>query len=102
MRLAVSLILKNEIGNHLMVRCFCKGLVVLKPLRPRYDYVWDPALVIKTGLYLSIRFMQLITKKLVLLFVLGMGQQILTLLKVSHISIGKSDNSYSRSNKNLE
>ncbi|KYQ53452.1 hypothetical protein ALC60_07411 [Trachymyrmex zeteki] len=48
-RSAVSLITHSGIGNHALITRFCKGVSVLNPPRPRYDYVWDPALVIDRG-----------------------------------------------------
>lgn len=90
MRSAISLISHNEIGNHPVIRRFCKGVAVLKPPRPRYDYVWDPAPVIaKLALiypYDSIG-MSVITRKLVLLLALGTGQRAQTLasLRTSQI-----------------
>lgn len=45
-RSAISLISTTGIGNHPLVKRFCKGVSVLKPQRPHYDFVWDPAPVI--------------------------------------------------------
>lgn len=81
-RSAISLVSQNEIGNHPMVRRFCKGVAALKPPRPRYDYVWDPAPVIAKLAtiypYDSVN-LKTITKKLVLLLALGTGQRAQTL-----------------------
>jgi len=92
MRSAISLISHNEIGNHPMVRRFCKGVAALKPPRPRYDYVWDPAPVITklASVYPYERVsLKAITKKLVLLLVLGTGHRAQTLcsLRLSQISL---------------
>lgn len=94
MRSAVSLISQNEIGNHPIVRRFCKGVAAMKPPRPRYDYVWDPAPVIAklASIYpYDSCGLNIITKKLALLLALGTGQRVqtLTLLKISHISISE-------------
>lgn len=92
MRSAISLISHNEIGKDPMVRRFCKGVSVLKPPRPRYDYVWDPAPVIaklsSVYPYDSVA-LDVITKKLVLLLALGTGHRIQTLasLRISQISL---------------
>jgi len=94
MKSAVSLISNNEIGNHPLVKRFCKGFAVLKPPRPRYDYVWDPAPVIAVlaSIYpyesLSLEF---ITRKLVLL-ALGSGHRAQTLssIKLSQISLNEN------------
>nr|XP_012214762.1 PREDICTED: uncharacterized protein LOC105667509 [Linepithema humile] len=92
MRSAVSLISNNEIGNHPMVRRFCKGVAVLKPPRPRYDYVWDPAPVLsKLALiypYESLS-LEIITKKLALLLALGSGHRAQTFasIRLSQVSL---------------
>ncbi|XP_067204231.1 uncharacterized protein [Linepithema humile] len=92
MRSAVSLISNNEIGNHPMVRRFCKGVAVLKPPRPRYDYVWDPAPVLsKLALiypYESLS-LEIITKKLALLIALGSGHRAQTFasIRLSQVSL---------------
>nr|XP_012232431.1 PREDICTED: uncharacterized protein LOC105678035 [Linepithema humile] len=45
-RSAISLISTNEVGSHPLVKRFFRGVAALKPQRPRYDYVWDPAPVL--------------------------------------------------------
>lgn len=90
MRSAISLISATGIGNHPLIKRFCKGVSVLKPQAPRYDHIWDPAPVIDK---LSAIFphdavpLPTITKKLVLLLALGSGQraQSLTAIKISHL-----------------
>lgn len=95
MRSAISLISQNEIGKHPIVRRFCKGVAVLKPPRPRYDYVWDPAPVIaKLSAFYPYDSLDLktLTKKLVILLALAMGQRVQTLasIKIPHISLSES------------
>ncbi|XP_011858134.1 PREDICTED: uncharacterized protein LOC105555705 [Vollenhovia emeryi] len=92
MRSAISLISQNEIGQHPTIRHFCKGFATLKPPRPRYDYVWDPAPVIAklSSIYPYDSFtLIVITKKLVLLLALATGQRAQTLasLRLSQISV---------------
>lgn len=94
MRSAISLISQNEIGNHPMIRRFCKGVAVLKPPRPRYDFIWDPAPVIRklAAIYpYTSTSLDVITKKLVLLLALGTGHrsQTLSLIRISQISLGE-------------
>lgn len=91
-RSAISLISQNEIGNHPMVKRFLKGVSVLKPPRPRYDFVWDPAPVIsKLSVIYPYEGVSLkdITKKLILLLALATGHraQTLSLLRTSQISL---------------
>jgi hypothetical protein len=95
MRSAVSLISNNEIGNHPMVRRFCKGVAVLKPPCPRYDYVWDPApvLAVLASIYpYESLSLEVITRKLVLLLALGSGQRVQTLssIRLSQISLNEN------------
>jgi len=92
-RSAISLITHNSIGNHALINRFCKGAGVLKPPRPRYDFVWDPAPVLaKLGTLFPYDSLPLetITKKMVLLLALATGQraQTLALFKLSQISMG--------------
>ena len=92
-RSAISLITHNEIGNHALVKRFCKGVGVLKPPRPRYDLVWDPAPVLdKLATLFPYDSLSLdtVTKKLILLLALGTGQRVQTLasFRLSQIFIG--------------
>lgn len=92
---AVSLISNNEIhGNHPLVRRFCKGITMLKLPRPRYDYVWDPALVLsKLTLIYSYEplLLETITKKLALLLASGSGRRVQTFaaIRLSQVSLNK-------------
>ncbi|XP_011859632.1 PREDICTED: uncharacterized protein LOC105557096 [Vollenhovia emeryi] len=94
-RSAISLISQNEIGNHPMIKRFCKGVSVLRPPRPRYNFVWDPAPVIAKlpSIYpyegVSLKD---ITKKLILLLALATGHraQTLSLLRISQISLDEN------------
>jgi integrase len=90
-RSAVSLISNNTIGDDPLIRRFCKGASVLKPPKPRYDYIWDPApVILKLGSLFPHEDLSLekITKKLVLLLALGSGQRCQTLasLRIPFIS----------------
>lgn len=91
-RSAVSLISNNEIGSHPLIKRFCRGVGILRPPKPRYEYIWDPAPVIsKLGLLYPHESLSLekVTKKLVLLLALATGQRTQTLaaLKLSQISL---------------
>jgi len=93
-RSAISLISDNGIGNHPMIKRFCKGASNLKPQKPKYDFIWDPAPVISTLAtvypYDSLP-VEVITKKLVLLLALGSGQRAQTLaaIRIPYISISR-------------
>lgn len=91
-RSAVSLLMGNEIGNHALVKRFCKGVGALKPPRPRYDFVWDPAPVLtKLAACYPHESLSLetVTKKLVLLLALATGQRVQTLsaFRISEITL---------------
>ncbi|XP_077277629.1 uncharacterized protein LOC143905862 [Temnothorax americanus] len=91
-RSAISLLSCNTIGEDPLIKRFCKGASVLKPPRPRYDHIWDPAPVIsKLGTFFPHEDLSLerVTKKLALLLALGSGQRCQTLaaLRRSQISI---------------
>lgn len=91
-RSAVSLLTRNSIGADSLMKRFCKGVSVLKPQRPRYDFIWDPAPIIaelrKLFPYESLPMDKLV-KKLVLLLALASGQRCQTIaaVRVSQISM---------------
>jgi len=75
-RSAVSLITQNEIGIHPLIKRFCKGVGNLKPPRPRYNYIWDPAGDYETldsvSIYDSFS-LEVVSKKFAFLLALGTG-----------------------------
>lgn len=94
MRSAISLISQNEIGNHSMIRRFCKGIAALKPPRAHYEFIWDPAPVITklASIYpYDSSILEVLTKKLMLLLALASGHhaQTLSLIRISQISLGQ-------------
>jgi len=94
-RSAVSLISSVELGSHPLVKRFCKGVSVLKPQRPRYDFIWDPSPVINhlSSLYphdsLSL---DKISRKLVTLLALTTAQRMQTLaaIQLSNVFLSES------------
>ncbi|XP_077270185.1 uncharacterized protein LOC143901633 [Temnothorax americanus] len=94
-RSAISLISANKIGDHPLVRRFCKGAGILKPPHPKYDFIWDPTPVIsKLGSWFPHQDLSLdtLTRKLVLKLALCSGQRCQTLaaIKVSQISLTRN------------
>nr|XP_012236001.1 PREDICTED: uncharacterized protein LOC105680119 [Linepithema humile] len=93
-RSAISLLSQDEIGAHPLVKRFCKGVAALKPQRPRYDYMWDPAPVIShlASLYphedLSL---EAISLKLVTLLALTTAQRLQTLAAIQLPNVSFSD-----------
>ena len=49
-RSAISLININKVGEDENIKRYCKGVSVLKPQKPKYNYTWDPKTVLN---YLS-------------------------------------------------
>lgn len=85
-RAALSLILTIDIGKDPSIKRFFKGVANLKPQRPRYEYTWDPQVVIE---FLKTQFphdqltLEDHTKKLLMLMALITSQRMQTLAKIS-------------------
>lgn len=47
MRSAISLISDSGIGKHPLVKRFCKEASINKQQKSRYDFTWDPALLLR-------------------------------------------------------
>lgn len=45
-RSALALILSSELGSNEKIKRFFKGVQNLRPTAPRYDYIWDPSIVL--------------------------------------------------------
>ena len=94
-RSALSLINFNGLGNDADIKRFCKGVSVMKPSRPKYNYTWDPITVIK---YLASYYpnselsLEKLTKKLVTLLALITAQRVqtLSLIKIKNIKFTDS------------
>ncbi|XP_039310369.1 uncharacterized protein LOC105203938 [Solenopsis invicta] len=93
-RSAISLISLNEVGSHPLVKRFCKGVAVLKPQRPRYDFVWDPSPVLdhlaSLHPYESLS-LEILSKKLATLFALTTAQRMQTLAAIQLSNITLTD-----------
>jgi len=74
-RSAISLISDSSIGNHSVIKHFYKGVSILKSQKPRYDFIWDLALVISklASVYPYDSLPLEIIRKLILLLALGSG-----------------------------
>ncbi|XP_028166848.1 uncharacterized protein LOC114357436 isoform X2 [Ostrinia furnacalis] len=90
-RSAISLISSNKIGQNDTIKRFFKGVFKLRPSFPRYNFTWNPNVVLN---YVETLFpnesisLQDLTKKLVILLALATGQRIQT------ISLIKTKNIY--------
>lgn len=93
-RSVISLISLEEMGSHPLIKRFCKGVSVLKPQRPRYNFTWDPSPVIArlTALYphedLSL---EMVSRKLATLLALTTAQRMQTLAAISISNITFAD-----------
>jgi len=90
----ISLISHDEIGNHPLIKRFCRGVAVIISSQPSYDYVWDSVLIISklTSIFpYETISLKIITKKLVLLLALGTGHRAQTLqaIRISQIFLGE-------------
>lgn len=93
-RSAISLLTIGEMGSHPLVRRFFKGVAALKPQRPRYEFIWDPSLVIShlATLYPHESFsLEIISRKLVTLLALTTAQRMQTLAAIRLPNIVFSD-----------
>ncbi|XP_043484810.1 uncharacterized protein LOC122512807 [Leptopilina heterotoma] len=85
-RAAVSLILSIDIGKDPLIKRFFKGVANLKPQRARYDFIWDPQIVID---FLKTQFphdqlkLEDLTKKLLMLIALVTAHRMQTFAKIS-------------------
>lgn len=89
-RCAVSLISSDQIGNHPLVKRFCKGASTQKPSAPRYDLVWDPEPVIVklAAMYQhSTVTLEDLTRKLVLVLALATGHRAQTISLITRFLI---------------
>lgn len=85
-RSAISLILMSDIGNDPVMKRFFKGVSSLKPQRPRYDFTWDPQVVIELlkswHPHENLSLKQL-SGKLLMLMALITSQRMQTMSKIS-------------------
>lgn len=89
-RSAISLISKDKIGEHGLIRRFLKGIFRLKPAKPRYQVIWDVSIVLR---YLSTLYpldglnLKQITLKTAMLLALCTAHraQTLTSIKINNI-----------------
>lgn len=84
-RSAISLIHTQDVGNDESIQRFCKGASTLKPQKPRYDFTWDPTLVIdylKSFHPNDSLSLDKLTKKLATLLALFTAQRLQTLSKI--------------------
>ncbi|KAJ8980511.1 hypothetical protein NQ317_007931 [Molorchus minor] len=92
-RAALSLIMSPDIESDYRIKRFMKGVQNIRPSKPRYNYTWDPSVVLK---HLRNMFpnesltLQLISYKLVTLLALVTAHRVQTLSLIKIENIGKT------------
>nr|CAI5849323.1 unnamed protein product [Callosobruchus analis] len=86
-RAALSLILSEHLGNDVLLKRFMKGVLRLRPPKPRYNCVWDPKEVLDYFITHPAESLRSLSIKLVTLLLLATGQrlQTISLIKLSNI-----------------
>lgn len=93
-RSALALIIPGDIGKNLTIRRFLKGISRKRPCKPKYNFVWDPKIVLT---YLEKQYPhnelgeRELGLKLVTLLMLATGHRLQTLavIKVENIHFGE-------------
>ncbi|KAI8432501.1 hypothetical protein MSG28_004882 [Choristoneura fumiferana] len=79
-RSALSLLLGPDIGRDDSIKRLMKGVFKSKPPKPKYDFTWDPAIVLNHLTYPNNNIsLERLTKKLVTVLALTTGHRIQTL-----------------------
>lgn len=92
-RSAISLITNKEVGSDKNIKRFCKGAANEKPSEPKYDYTYDPKIVISYLEKLQPNenlSLEILTKKFVTLLALITAQRVQTLSKIKMENINFS------------
>lgn len=84
-RSALSLVLGPKIGTDDRIKRFLKGVYRSKPPKPKYNYTWNPAIVLNylSTLPLIDISLEMLTRKLVTLLALATGHRVQTLSLIS-------------------
>lgn len=91
-RSALSFLLSPELIADSKIRRFFKGVYMLRPCAPRYDFTWDPEIVLKhlNSIDSQKTSLDILTKKLAVLLALATAHraQTLSLIDVRNIIFG--------------
>lgn len=85
-RSAISLITTHDVGGNSQVKRFFKGVLNLRPTRPKYNSTWDPVIVLNylTGLGSNSTIsLERLTQKLAILLALTTAQRVQTLYLIN-------------------
>lgn len=86
-RSALSLITSKNLGDDLRLKRFLKGIFRLRPSRPKYNYTWDPQLVLTYLKNSDDSNLKMLSQKLVTLIALATGQRIQTISLITFPNI---------------
>uniref|UniRef100_A0A1Y1M5M3 Tyr recombinase domain-containing protein n=1 Tax=Photinus pyralis TaxID=7054 RepID=A0A1Y1M5M3_PHOPY len=93
-RAALTQILGPELTSDFRIKRFFKGVHSLRPTAPRYNYTWDPSIVLTYVKSMSNETLSLqdLTYKLAILIALATGQRVQTLanIEVENIIINEN------------
>lgn len=79
-RSALSLILKQPLGEDQSIKRYLRGIYKMRPPKPKYNTTWDPQVILQYPVEtLPVLDLKTISEKLVLLFFLATGQGLQTL-----------------------
>ncbi|KAJ8930292.1 hypothetical protein NQ314_016911 [Rhamnusium bicolor] len=90
-RSALSLILPGIIGEDQLVKQFMKGVCRLRPPKPRYNFTWDPSLILDYLDKTPTNSLKAISRKLITLLVLTTGQRLQTISIIQTTNIKRSN-----------
>lgn len=96
-RSALALIISPELGSNFEIKRFFKGLEKLRPSRPKYNFTWDPSIVLN---YLKDYYpnenlsMEQLTYKLVTLLALITAHRVQTLSLMEITNIHKDNTGF--------
>lgn len=94
-RSSLSLIIGNHVSTDDRIKRWFKGVYKLRPMKPKYNSVWDPSRVLSYICHwcpLTTLSLERLTKKTVMLLVLATGQRVQTLNSISLKNIKFSSN----------
>uniref|UniRef100_A0A1Y1LMB9 Tyr recombinase domain-containing protein n=1 Tax=Photinus pyralis TaxID=7054 RepID=A0A1Y1LMB9_PHOPY len=83
-RAAIGQVLSYDLGNNALIKKFFKGVGNIRPNLPKYNYIWDPAIVLDylAGFANDTISLENLGKKLAVLLALATGHRVQTLSNI--------------------
>lgn len=93
LRSAIAQIVTCDMSADNRIRRFFKGVYGLRPSQPKYDYTWNPSVVITYTRTLNLEKLEELTERLSMLLALATGQRVQTLanIQLDNITINRDD-----------